>query len=114
MSDRDEVRDITIERDTKMTITFGDDEVGRFELVELRVHCPCAGCRNERERGQVPWPKASSPLPLSVRGAELVGAWGLSITWNDGHSAGIFPFSSLRLWADEGEPPLTPDSGLRA
>ena len=113
MDERLEVRDITIERSVGMRVTFGDDHVGEFDLVELRGHCPCAGCRNDRERGQVPWPKAASPLPLEVTAAELVGAWGLSITWNDGHSAGIFPFASLRQWADDGQPPLTPDSGLR-
>jgi len=43
--------------------------------------------------------------------AELVGAWGLSVTWNDGHSTGIYPFESLRRWR-EGDGGFGPDSGL--
>jgi DUF971 family protein len=114
MDDRVGVKDITVERDKGVTIVFGDDHVGSYDLVELRVHCPCAGCRGDRERGITPWPKATSPLPLAVEGAELVGAWGISFTWNDQHRAGIYPFTSLRQWSDDGEPPLNPDSGLRA
>jgi len=114
MDDRFEVRDITVERDTAVSITFGDGHVGRLDLVELRVHCPCAGCRGHRERGETPWPTTSSPTPLRVESAELVGAWGISFTWNDQHRAGIYPFTTLRNWSEAGEPPLNPDSGLRA
>jgi DUF971 family protein len=114
VDERLEVRDITVERDKQITIVFGDGAVATFDLVELRVHCPCAGCRGERERGIVPWPKPTSPQPLAIEDAALHGAWGLAITWNDDHRAGIFPFSSLRQWHDDGEPSLTPDSGLRS
>ncbi|MGI9031253.1 MAG: gamma-butyrobetaine hydroxylase-like domain-containing protein, partial [Ilumatobacteraceae bacterium] len=39
-----------------------------------------------------------SPLPLRVEQADLHGAWGLNITWNDGHATGIYPFEMLRRW----------------
>jgi len=114
MDEQHEVRDITIDRERqRMVVLFGDGVEHAFTLQDLRVHCPCAGCRGDREQGRTPWPKAGNTVALSVDGAELVGAWGLSITWNDGHRAGIYPFSSLRLWGDEGEAPVTPDSGLR-
>jgi DUF971 family protein len=109
-----EVRDITVDRANGVVIVFGDGTVGRFDLEELRVHCPCAGCRGAREQGRVPWPEASSPRPLTISDAHLTGAWGLSITWNDGHNTGIYPFASLHRWATAGAPPRTPDSGLRA
>ena len=114
MDERLEVRDITVERDKQVTIEFGDGAVATFDLVELRVHCPCAGCRGDREHGVAAWPKPSSPLPLTIEDARLHGAWGLAITWNDNHQAGIYPFASLRRWFDDGEPSLTPDSGLRS
>jgi DUF971 family protein len=50
-------------------------------------------------------------LPLRIDNAELHGAWGLSVTWNDGHSTGIYPFESLRRWR-EGDGGFGPDSGL--
>jgi DUF971 family protein len=37
-------------------------------------------------------------LPLRVEDAELVGAWGITFTWNDGHSTGIFSWALLRQW----------------
>lgn len=111
---RTQVRDIAVDRERGVTVVFGDGETCDFGLEELRVHCPCAGCRGDRDHGRVPWPTASSPQPLAVAGAELVGAWGLSFTWNDGHSAGIYPFESLRRWCDDHHPPTTPDGGLGA
>lgn len=114
MDARFEIRDITIDREQqRMVVIFGDEVQHSFTLEDLRVHCPCAGCRGDREQGRAPWPKPGSPQPLSVDGAELVGAWGLSLAWNDGHGAGIYPFSSLRLWGEAGEAPVTPESGLR-
>jgi DUF971 family protein len=38
---------------------------------------------------------------LRIEEAELVGAWGLSVTWNDGHATGIYPWDALRRWCDE-------------
>jgi len=37
-------------------------------------------------------------VPLRVEHAELHDAWGLNITWNDGHNTGIYPFELLRQW----------------
>jgi DUF971 family protein len=37
---------------------------------------------------------------LRIEDAELVGGWGITVTWNDGHSTGIFAWSILRYWAD--------------
>ena len=43
-------------------------------------------------------PNPRSLLALTAVDAELVGGWGLSITWSDGHSTGIFAWSILRAW----------------
>jgi DUF971 family protein len=92
---------IDLERDSGLTIAWDDGLVSRFGLQELRVNCPCAECRGRRDRGDEAWPKPDSPLPLRAEGAELVGAWGLSITWNDGHSTGIYAWDVLRAWSQE-------------
>lgn len=112
MDERYEPADITIEKERAVTITFADGRVAAFGLTDLRGACPCATCRAAREQGREPWPQPGSPQPLTVRDAALTGAWGLSITWNDGHATGIYPFESLRRWADEGEGLTGPDSGL--
>ena len=105
MEDRLEPSQIDVVRDECVTITFADGYVARFDLVPLRVGCPCATCRAQRERGEAVWPRAGSPEPLRVEDARLHGAWGLAITWNDGHATGIFPFELLRRWHESGGEP---------
>ena len=103
MSDRYEPVDVEVKRDAGVTITFADDVVAEFNLIELRLGCPCAECRNLRDRGDESWPRPHSPLPLRITDADFHGAWGLSVTWNDGHSTGIYPFEALRRWAETGD-----------
>jgi DUF971 family protein len=110
-----EVASITVDRDSHVEVTFGDGRVCRFELLDLRLACPCAACRNARDQGLAPWPpRGRSETELSIVDARLVGAWGLGLTWDDGHATGIYPFDSLRRWCDAGQPAagFTSDSGL--
>jgi DUF971 family protein len=92
------VTDIDIDRERSVTITFDDGVVCEFGLEQLRVACPCATCRSWRDRGETSWPRPGQGTDLRVEDAELVGAWGLSLTWNDGHSTGIYPWDALRDW----------------
>jgi prepilin-type processing-associated H-X9-DG protein len=111
VDERYEPATIDVAREEGVTITFLDGHVARFDLAALRGACPCALCRGLRDQGEEVWPRPGSPTPLRIENAELHGAWGLRITWNDGHSTGIFPFESLRRW-HEGDTPFGPDSGL--
>jgi DUF971 family protein len=95
MTDMAAPRTIDVERDRGVVLTWADGTTSRFGLEELRQHCPCAECRTRRERSLPVWPLASSPRPLLIIDAELVGAWGMSITWNDGHSTGIYSWDLL-------------------
>lgn len=108
-----QITDITIDRPNGVIrLAFEDGPVGSIGLAELRLGCPCAACRKARQFGRSTWvPRSGEAFP-SVRGAELVGAWGLSITWDDGHATGIYPFTSLAEWLRTGVPSTTPDSGL--
>jgi DUF971 family protein len=91
---------VEIERTTAMTVTFDDDVVCVFPVEELRRACPCATCRSMRDRGEEPWPRPGGPTTIAVADAEFSGAWGISISWSDGHSTGIYPWASLRRWHD--------------
>ncbi|MBC8363811.1 MAG: DUF971 domain-containing protein [Actinobacteria bacterium] len=100
MEDRYVVADLVVERSRGLTVTFEDCYVAEFDLMRLRLWCPCASCRALGERDEDVWPRPGSPTPLSIADAALHGAWGLVITWNDGHSTGIYPFEQLRLWSE--------------
>ena len=102
MDDRHRAEETDVQRDVGVTITYADGYVAHFDLMTLRLGCACAACRGLRERGQDVWPMPTSPLPLRIDDAELHGAWGLRITWNDTHSTSIFPFEALREWHEAG------------
>jgi DUF971 family protein len=87
---------IDVDRRHGVTLTWADGAKSHFGLEELRVHCPCAECRTRRDRNEPVWPRPSSPQPLRIVDAELVGAWGIGITWNDGHATGIYSWALLR------------------
>ena len=111
MEDRYEPSNIDVVREEGVSLTYLDGHEARFDLVTLRQGCPCATCRGLRDRGDQAWPRPGSPEPLRIDDAQLHGAWGLAITWNDGHTTGIYPFEALRKW-DEGRAAFPPDSGL--
>ena len=56
-------------------------------------------------------PAPPAPRRCASTTPSFTGAWGLNITWNDGHATGIYPFEALRRWS-EGRPAFGPDSGL--
>lgn len=101
-ADRYHPTNVEVDRQNGVTLTFEDGMVAEFGLVPLRLGCPCATCRALRDEGLEGWPQPNSPMPLSIREASFAGAWGLNITWNDGHSTGIYPFDALREWAESG------------
>ncbi|MDD9370377.1 MAG: DUF971 domain-containing protein [Acidimicrobiales bacterium] len=111
MDERYEPELIDVARDEGVTITYHDGHVVHFDLERLRKGCPCAGCRGLRDRGEAAWPRPGSPTPLRIEDAHRHGAWGIVFVWNDRHDTGIFPFDSLRRWADGGDA-FAPDSGL--
>jgi DUF971 family protein len=111
VSHKTDADDVTVKRDEYVEIRFGDGHICRFDLLELRLNCPCAECRGVREAGDEAWPRPGSPSPLRIEGAELVGAWGLGLAWNDGHTTGIYPWEALRRWCDAGAGHRSPTGG---
>ena len=94
---------VELDRHVGLTVTWADGTTAAFGLEELRVNCPCAECRGLREAGQPAWPRPGAPVPLEADGAELVGAWGISMRWNDRHETGIYSWALLRNWTRAGD-----------
>ena len=89
---------VDIQRGTGLDLTWSDGSVSHFDLEELRMACPCAACRGARDARRQPWQPSPLGPALSVLNAELVGAWGITIHWSDGHSTGIYPWDVLHQW----------------
>ena len=64
----------------------------------LRANCPCAGCREEREKPPDPFRilKSSELVPLAPVAMTPVGRYAYKIVWSDGHDTGIFTLEHLR------------------
>ncbi len=96
-----EVIDVSIERTQSVTVEFDDGVRASFPLADLRRACPCAGCKGAREQGRDPWTPRAGGVSPTIVDAELVGAWGLSIRWDDGHDTGIYSWDGMRRWYDD-------------
>jgi ATP-binding protein involved in chromosome partitioning len=68
---------------------------GFFPARPLRLACPCAACVEEMTGRPILDP-AIVPADVRPVALALVGAYGLRVTWSDGHGTGIYTFQSLR------------------
>ena len=92
--------DVELDRERHLRVHWADGTTATFALESLRVNCPCAECRGKREQGRVAWPGPGAPQPLQAVDAKLVGNFGITITWNDGHATGIYAWGLLRVWTE--------------
>lgn len=93
--------ELDLDRQRELRIRWADGAQTAVSLLDLRLNCPCATCRAEREA------RAQNPLRVlgaapnaeqagSVQDAEVLGTYALRITWNDGHNTGLYDFRLLR------------------
>lgn len=104
---------IDLDRSASLRVEWADGRIATFALETLRANCPCATCRTIRDRGASAWPPTHGGGDLRAVDAELVGNWGLQITWHDGHSTGIYAWGVLRAWAGPDDAGEDPDAGER-
>lgn len=88
------------EGEDRLYIEWNDGLSGSMTWRELRTNCPCATCREEREKPPDPFRilnekdlMSGPPRPVAM---EPVGYYAYKITWNDGHDAGIYTLENLR------------------
>ncbi len=84
-----------------VAITWSDGHQSRYDFPYLRDHCPCATCRDEREKNSSESPAAANPLPMfkprvKANGASPVGNYAIQIQFSDAHATGIYSFDCLR------------------
>ena len=85
----------------RLQIEWMDGMVRQYTFSELRDHCPCATCRDNRKK-EPPAPTALPILspteaqPLQIVQMHPVGNYAYSIHFSDGHNTGIYQFELLR------------------
>lgn len=94
---------ITANRQTgELTISWSDGHTSHYSFSLLRHACPCAECRgghegmrSEPDPAIFDLPEEESPV-TRMRSLEAVGAYALTIEWEDGHHFGIYNWHYLR------------------
>jgi len=84
-------RTVDVDRATGVRLTWEDGSVTAVDLATLRQRCPCAACRTRRDHGDA----VAAPGALRLVDAEIVGGYGLGVTWGDGHRTGIYSWELL-------------------
>ena len=77
-----------------VAITWEDEHRTVYPARELRLRCRCAHCIEEMT-GKPLLDPASVPADIRPVSLSLVGAYGLKVSWSDGHATGIYTFQHL-------------------
>ena len=92
---------LDLKRDKQLEIDWQDGTKSIYSLSLLRSMCPCATCREQRDKEEqrktllkiLPGNYAGE---IRVLTAALVGNYALQIEWSDNHGSGIYSFEYLR------------------
>ena len=81
----------------EMRITWSDGHQAVYDFEALRWRCPCAECQGEGNLpGKLASTRALSAEQTTMADLRVVGRYGFSPVWADGHETGIYTFRALR------------------
>ncbi len=72
-----------------------------IKLTNLKRACPCAACKKEREEQGPNYIPIYSDVEVTVKSIKLAGSYAITISWEDGHSTGIYEFETLEKLAGQ-------------
>ncbi len=94
------LRPLAIQREgnDRLIIDWSDGVRTTYTWQQLRKNCPCAGCREDREKPADPFRilKPDELVPLDPVSMSPVGRYAYKIVWSDGHDTGIYTLEFLR------------------
>lgn len=79
-----------------LLINWDDGREDILNLKTLRKLCPCATCLAEREKQNDFYIPIFAQNQINVQSINQVGSYAISISWQDGHSTGIYEYTFLR------------------
>jgi DUF971 family protein len=83
----------------ELAIKWDDGSESFLPFERLRRHCPCAGCKGERDiMGQLQKgpEKPFTPASFKMVRFDRVGGYAIRPVWADGHATGVYSFEYLR------------------
>ena len=86
--------------DQALELSWPDGRQDRLGYRFLRGECPCALCRDEWSGARILDPTTIRP-DLKLEGMDPIGNYAVRLTWNDGHSSGLYTWEAFRLLADQ-------------
>jgi len=84
-----------------LSVLWEDGQRNDFDVRDLRLACPCALCVQEMSGRPLLDPKSVRP-DVTPRTISSAGNYAIIISWNDGHSTGIYSFERLRAFGEHG------------
>ena len=79
-------------RDGQVVLVFNDGRELSAKAFDLRANCQCALCVSE-VTGQALVDRKKIPADINPQEILPLGNYAVGITWSDGHSSGIYPYS---------------------
>lgn len=81
-----------------VTLKWNDGRVWKINNKNLRLSCQCALCVNEMT-GQKVLDPAKIKADIAPTLITPLGNYAIGVTWNDGHSSGIYPYKNMEALA---------------
>ncbi len=93
-SDQPELKDAGF-REGRVVLVFSDGRELSAKAFDLRANCQCAMCVSETTGQRLVDVKK---IPADINPTEILplGNYAVGITWSDGHSSGIYPYSMFK------------------
>ncbi|HEU5345782.1 MAG TPA: DUF971 domain-containing protein [Ktedonobacterales bacterium] len=88
----------TLDEDRRrLLIDWSDGHASEHAYEALRRGCPCAWCAGEGgQRGSVDAETRFTEQQTTLYEVQVVGRYGLTPVWGDGHHTGIYTYERLR------------------
>lgn len=81
--------------ETIIRVTWKDGTASEVDAYTLRTQCPCANCVDENT-GKRTLKVEQVPLTIKAQNIRVVGRYGISVQFSDGHNTGIYKFTSIK------------------
>ncbi len=84
-----------------IVVQWPEGEVDKLPNKDVRIACQCASCIHEYTGEQLLDPDSITPN-IQATGTQVLGNYAVSISWDDGHTSGIFTWDRLKKIAATG------------